>query len=77
MRKTLDNFSQLWYNISTKNERSTVMKLAKKVEFSEAEKKAIRNCIEVINCDEINCDECPFVYNCGCMLKTLREIIDD
>ena len=53
------------------------MKLVKKVEFSEVEKKAIRNCIETINCDEIGCSECPFEYNCGCMLEYLREIIED
>ena len=77
MRKTLDKFPQLWYNKDTKNERSTVMKLVKEVEFSEKEKQAIRNCIEAINCDEIGCSECPFAYNCGCILETLREIIDD
>ena len=53
------------------------MKLVSKVELSEVEKKAIKNCIETIDCDEVNCGECPFAYNCGCMLETLREIIED
>ena len=53
------------------------MKVINKVEFSEKERKAIRNCIEAIDCDEVSCGECPFAYNCGCILETLREIIDD
>ena len=53
------------------------MKLVKEVELSEKEKQAIRNCIEAIDCDEVSCGECPFAYNCGCMLEYLREVIDD
>ena len=53
------------------------MKLVSKVEFSEKEKEALENFIEAIDCDEISCSECPFAYNCGCMLETLREIIED
>lgn len=53
------------------------MKLVNKVEFSKVEKEAIRNCIETIDCEEMSCEECPFAYNCGCMLETLREVIED
>ena len=53
------------------------MKIVKEVEFSEKEKQAIKNCIETINCDEINCGDCPFAYNCGCMLEHLRELVED
>ena len=53
------------------------MKLVKTLEFSEKEKEAIKNCIEAISCDEVDCDYCPFSYNCGCMLERLREVIED
>ena len=53
------------------------MKVVKNVEFSETEKRAIKNCVETISCEEMDCDYCPFSYNCGCMLETLREAIED
>lgn len=53
------------------------MKLVSKVKFSKKEKEALKNFIETINCEGINCSECPFVYNCGCMLEHLRELIED
>ena len=48
-----------------------------RIEFTDKEKKAIKNCVEAIDCEEVSCDYCPFQYNCGCMLATLREIIED
>ena len=53
------------------------MKITRQVEFTNEEKKAIKNCIETIGCEEIDCEYCPFWFNCGCMLEILREVIED
>ena len=53
------------------------MKKVLKFELTEEEKKAIKKCVETIDCDEFDCYECPFNYSQGCMLETLREIADE
>ena len=52
------------------------MKIVRTVELTQEEKKAILNCVQAIDCDERYCDDCPFQYNCGCILETLREIAE-
>ncbi len=53
------------------------MKEIKTFELTQDERKAIWNCVQTINCKDIDCCDCPFAYNCGCMLKTLQEIADE
>jgi hypothetical protein len=48
-----------------------------KIKFTDEEKKAIKNCIETIDCEGVSCEPCPFEYNCGCILERLREVIKD
>ena len=53
------------------------MKKVIKIELTEEEKKAIKNCVETVNCDELGCNECPFSYSEGCMFEILREIAEE
>ena len=49
-----------------------------KIKLTEEEKKAVKNCVETINCDSsIHCVDCPFNYSKGCMLGTLREVAEE
>lgn len=48
-----------------------------KFELTEEEKKAIKNCVETIECGEVDCEECPFHYSKGCMLEILQEIAEE
>ena len=53
------------------------MKVVSKVEFTDNEKKAILNAIETVNCNEVECEYCPFCFNCGCMLEVMRDAVED
>ena len=53
--------------------------MIKTVKFvlTEEEKKAVKNCVETIDCNELDCIDCPFNYSKGCILETLREIAEE
>lgn len=46
-----------------------------KFKLTEEEKKAVKNCVETINCDGFDCGNCPFNYSEGCMLEVLQEVV--
>lgn len=53
------------------------MKFTKQIELTQKEKQAILDCVKAIDCEGIDCWDCPFQYNCGCMLETLREVAEE
>jgi hypothetical protein len=52
------------------------METRSQIELTKEEKQAIMNCVEAIDCDAVDCGDCPFNYNCGCMLEHLREVAE-
>lgn len=54
------------------------MKSTVRAELTQEEKQAILDCVKTIDCEGIDCWDCPFrYYNCDCMLETLREVAED
>lgn len=48
-----------------------------RVELTEKERMALIRANDTISCGEIECCDCPFEYNCGCILETLRQITEN
>jgi hypothetical protein len=86
LRKSLDKFPQLCYNILVRNERS-VKEMANKVVEMKTNKNGelaipvserailvpIIKGLAKLSCDKVGgCEMCPFETNCGCALITVE-----
>ena len=46
-----------------------------KLVLTKEEHKAIKQCVETIDCTEMNCELCPFECNYGCMIVELEKAV--
>lgn len=46
-----------------------------KLVLTNEERKAIKKCVEIIDCSEMECELCPFECNYGCMIVQLEETV--
>ena len=47
-----------------------------KVVLTDREKTALIMANNAVDCGGIDCNRCPFSYNCGCILDTIKQITD-
>lgn len=48
-----------------------------KLVLTKQEHKAIKKCVETIDCTEMECELCPFECNHGCMIVQLEETVSE
>ena len=46
-----------------------------KLVLTKEEHKAIKKCVETIDCTEMDCELCPFECNYGCMIVELEKAV--
>ena len=53
------------------------MKTRRQIELTKEEKQALINCVQTIDCCDVDCSDCPFNYSDGCMLEHLKEVVEN
>ena len=46
-----------------------------KLVLTKEERQAIKQCVETIDCKEMECELCPFECNYGCMIVELEKAV--